>query len=138
MNRVQTLEVRFSMLVLAALAVFGVRLASAAEAPPPQSRAESNAPQGAANDRSGMRKITIRGVCVDEHGAPIAEARVRVFRYPSRLDAPLLVADLRANGDGKFLAEEIATAIDETDFASTGDVCVAATADGRVSSIRWV
>lgn len=126
--------------VMLSLALVGVGAAFSAETPSPQSRAEANDLRADAGDPHlpGMKKITIRGFCLDERGTPVANARVRVFRYPSRLDAPLLVTDIRADGDGKFVVEQIATAIGEAHFAETGDLCVAASAEGHVSAIRRI
>jgi hypothetical protein len=130
-------RLRFILTLLALVADVGV--AASAEKPLPQSRAESNERQANAGDPlSRLRKITVRGVCSDERGAAVAGARVRIFRYPSQFDVPLLVADLRADAEGKFSTDDLDTAIDDADFAHTGDVCVAATAERHVSAIRWI
>ena len=72
-----------------------------------------------------MKKITIRGACLDEEDSPVAGARVRIFRYPSRVDAPLLVADLRTGEDGKFVAPDVETAGGAAEpFLPANDLCV--------------
>ncbi|HEX7379420.1 MAG TPA: carboxypeptidase-like regulatory domain-containing protein, partial [Pirellulales bacterium] len=110
-----------------------------AEEPLPQTDAASNGRRESAADPAvGMKSITIRGVCVDEKDQPVAKARVRVFRYPSRLDAPLVVADQPTDQDGRFLFDEVPTAVEQTEFTGTGDVCIAATADGFASAIRFM
>lgn len=116
----------------------GLRLIQAEE-PLPQTDAASNGRrESAAGPAMGMKSITLRGVCVDEKDQPVAKARVRVFRYPSRLDAPLVVADQPADQDGRFLFDDVPTAVDRADFEGTGDVCIAATADGFASAIRFM
>lgn len=112
-----------------------------ADGPPDQASLASKEWRPSADNAAaatGMKKFTVRGACVDEHGQPIAKARVRVFRYPSRLDAPLLVAELRADRDGRFAVDDVPTAVDRADFSGTGDVCVAVTAEGRESAVRWI
>jgi hypothetical protein len=84
-----------------------------------------------------MKKMTIRGVCLDGEDSPVAGARVRVFRYPSRSDAPLLIADLRTGQDGKFVVPDVETAIGRAELFSTmSDLCLAGTAEGRASVTR--
>lgn len=110
------------------------------EASAPERKTESSEQQtGDAEQQPGaaLKKVSIRGVCVDR-GQPIAGARVRIFRYPSRLDPPLLVADLTTGEDGRFAAREVDTAADRTDFDGLGDLCVAATAEERVSLIQRI
>lgn len=120
------------------LAGAGLRLIQAEE-PLPQTDAASNGRrESAADPAEGMKSITIRGACVDEKDQPVAKARVRVFRYPSRLDAPLIVADQPADQNGRFLFDEVPTAVERTEFTGTGDVCIAATADGYASAVRWM
>ncbi|HUY92415.1 MAG TPA: M56 family metallopeptidase [Pirellulales bacterium] len=110
-------------------------------AAPPQAAQESNRePADAAVPLApvALKQIAIRGVCVDEDAKPIAGARVRIFRYPSQLDPPLLVADLQTEADGKFVAKEVDTAIDRTAFSGMGDLCVATTAENHVSLIQRI
>ncbi|HWB10697.1 MAG TPA: carboxypeptidase-like regulatory domain-containing protein [Pirellulales bacterium] len=115
----------------ALMVVTGGRLALAA---PPQATGQAVATKPAP---VAMRKITVRGVCLDEGDSPIAGARVRIFRYPSRIDAPLLVADVTTDEAGKFLARDVETAGGETEaFKTMSDLCVAVTAEGRASVTR--
>lgn len=85
-----------------------------------------------------MKKITVRGVCVDQHSTPLFEVRVRIFRYPSRIDAPVLIADLRTDTKGEFIARDIETVVDRSPLGGMGDLFVAATADRRVSAIKRI
>ena len=85
-----------------------------------------------------MKKITVRGVCVDQHSTPLFEVRVRIFRYPSRIDAPVLIADLRTDTKGEFIARDVETVVDRSPLGGMGDLFVAATADRRVSAIKRI
>lgn len=106
-----------------------------AEAPQPRPRSKgAGAESATATPRT--KRFTIRGTCVDERGAPIANARVRVFRYPSQLDPPSLVADLRTSEDGKFATKEVESALSQPGFLQRGDLTVAATAGGHVSIVQ--
>lgn len=107
---------------------------------PPERKSDSNEQQAGDAEQQpagALKKITIRGVCIDR-GKPIAGARVRIFRYPSRLDPPLLVADLTTGEDGRFAAPEVDAAADGKGFDGIGDLCVAVTAEERVSLIQRI
>ncbi|HEX5444822.1 MAG TPA: carboxypeptidase-like regulatory domain-containing protein, partial [Pirellulales bacterium] len=91
-----------------------------------------------ASDAVSMKKITVRGVCVDQRSTPLYEVRVRIFRYASSIDAPELIAELTTDFEGKFVAENIETASDRTPLGGMGDLCVAATADRRASAIQRI
>lgn len=130
-----------SMLALSAvLGGAGAFDAFSSEPSPPEQKSESSEEQAGGAEQQpavALKKVSIRGVCVDR-GKPIAGARVRIYRYPSRLDPPLLVADLQTDEDGRFIARDVDTVADRTGLDGVGDLVVAATADGRVSLVRRI
>src|SRR5262249_14143720 len=82
-----------------------------------------------------LRKVTLRGTCEDEDQRPLAGVRVRVFRYPSRLDPPKQVAETTSDSQGRFIFNDVETDLAQLVSRGIGELVVAATADKRASAL---
>jgi hypothetical protein len=92
-----------------------------------------SAPIAAATEK----KISLQGICTDQHSDPIPGARVRVFWLISN-DEPLqMAAEVKSDEDGKFSIPGVAALPDDKKRAPgfTG-IIVTATATGHVSTVK--
>jgi beta-lactamase regulating signal transducer with metallopeptidase domain len=112
---------------------------SSAKADVPKAQPETAQPLSqVAAEPPAMRKMTIRGVCVDEKAVPIADALVQVYRTSSRIDPPVMVTESQTDQEGKFAIADVETAIDQAAFRGMGDLVVVAKAAGRVSAFSRI
>jgi beta-lactamase regulating signal transducer with metallopeptidase domain len=82
-----------------------------------------------------LRKIAIHGTSQDSQHKPIANASVRVFRYASAIDPPVLLAQTKTDGEGRYRLRNIEIPAARED-AMGGNPILVATANGYVSEMR--
>ncbi len=103
---------------------------------PAQPPAAKVAPIPPASDAPKFReRISVDGVCRDQHGKRIADARVRVFRW-TYVDRPVLVAETRSNAEGEFRFADLEVLRNPNQSAGMTDLAFAATAEGHTSVLE--